>query len=68
LRAWLEDGSEVKDMMVMIHDTSGVVPVGEDHPMMVGLFTEQKKGVQDMMTQLDGLLGSYLERKGIALG
>ena len=68
LRAWLEDGSEVKDMMVMIHDTSGVVPVGDDHPMMAGLFMEQKKGVQDMMTQLDGLLGSYLQRKGIALG
>ena len=68
LRAWLEDGSEVKDMMVMIHDKSGVVPVGDDHPMMAGLFTEQRKGVQDMMSQLDGLLGSYLQRKGIALG
>jgi hypothetical protein len=68
LRAWLEDGSEVKDMMVMIHDTSGVVPVSEDHPLMAGLFTEQRKGVQDMMSQLDGLLGSYLQRKGIALG
>jgi hypothetical protein len=68
LRAWLEDGSEVKDMMVMIHDTSGVVPVGDDHPLMAGLFTEQRKGVQDMMSQLDGLLGSYLQRKGIALG
>ena len=61
-------GSEVKDMMVMIHDKSGVVPVSDDHPMMAGLFTEQRKGVQDMMGQLDGLLGSYLQRKGIALG
>ena len=68
LRAWLEDGSDVKDMMVMIHDKSGVVPVGANHPLMAGLFTEQKKGVQDMMGRLDGLLGSYLERKGIALG
>ncbi|KAK3708340.1 protein phosphatase regulator [Vermiconidia calcicola] len=68
LRAWLEDGSEVKDMMTMIYDKSGVVPVSDDHPLMAGLFTEQKKGVQDMMSQLDGLLGSYLQRKGIALG
>ena len=68
LRAWLEDGSEVKDMMVLIHDTSDVKPVGEDHPLMVGLFTEQRRGVQGLMAQLDGLLGSYLQRKGIELG
>ena len=68
LRAWLEDGSEVKDMMTMIYDKSGVRPVSDDHPMMAGLYTDQKKGVQDMMGQLDGLLGSYLQRKGIALG
>ncbi len=67
LRSWLEDGSEVKDMMVMIYDKSGVVPVSEDHPLMAGLFTEQRKGVQSMMGELDGLLGSYLSRKGIAL-
>ena len=66
LRAWLEDGSEIKDMMVMIHDKSGVVAVGDDHPMMAGLFTEQKRGIQDMMTQLDGLLGNYLQRKGVS--
>lgn len=67
LRAWLEDGSEVKDMMTMIYDKSGVVPVSDNHPLMAGLFSEQKKGVEDMMGQLDGLLGSYLQRKGIAL-
>jgi len=65
LRTWLDDGSEIKDMMIMIHDTSDAMPVGEDHPMMAGLFTEQKKGVQGMMDELDGLLGSFLTRKGI---
>lgn len=65
LRAWLEDGSEVRDMLVMIHDKTGVQPVRQDHPLMTGLFVEQRKGVQDMMGQLDGLLGSYLQRKGV---
>lgn len=65
LRAWLEDGSEVRDMLVMIHDKSGVTPARPDHPLMEGLFVEQKKGVTDMMGQLDGLLGSYLQRKGM---
>jgi hypothetical protein len=65
LRAWLEDGREVRDMLVMIHDKSGVTPVSNDHPLMAGLYTEQRKGVQDMMGQLDGLLGAYLNRKGV---
>ncbi|EME48272.1 hypothetical protein DOTSEDRAFT_70019 [Dothistroma septosporum NZE10] len=64
-RAWLEDGSEVRDMLVMIHDKTGVTPAPADHPLMTGLFTEQRKGVQTMMGELDGLLGSYLQRKGV---
>ncbi|PIA99104.1 Tip elongation aberrant protein Tea4 [Cercospora beticola] len=65
LKAWLEDGSEVRDMLVLIHDKSGIKPVAADHPLMVDLFTEQRKGVQNMMGELDGLLGSYLQRKGV---
>ncbi|KAK5122175.1 hypothetical protein LTR85_004421 [Meristemomyces frigidus] len=68
LRAWLDDGSEVKDMLMMVHDKSGVTPVSDDHPMMAGLYVDQRKGVQKMMGDLDGLLGSYLKRKGISLG
>lgn len=65
LRAWLEDGTEVRDMLVMINDKTGVKPAPADHPLMSGLFVEERKGVQDMMGQLDGLLGSYLQRKGV---
>ncbi|KAK4546301.1 hypothetical protein LTR36_001978 [Oleoguttula mirabilis] len=68
LRAWLDDGSEVKDMLRIIHDTSDVTPVADDHPMMAGLYVEQRQGVQKMMGDLDGLLGSFLRRKGISLG
>lgn len=68
LRAWLDDGSEVKDMLALIHDKSGVTPVPDDHPLMAGLYVEQRQGVQKMMGDLDGLLGTYLKRKGISLG
>jgi len=67
LRAWYDDGSDIKDMLLMIHDKSGVAPVSANHPMMAGLFVEERKGVQKMMGDLDGLLGSYLQRKGISL-
>lgn len=67
LRAWLEDGSEVRDMMVIIHDTSDVTPAKEDHPLMRGLFVEERKGVSDMMGQLDGLLAGLMERRGVVV-
>lgn len=61
----MEDSSEVRDMLVMINDTTGVTPVAADHPMMADLFVQEKKDVQDMMGQLDGLLEGYLRRKGV---
>lgn len=67
LRAWLEDGSEVRDMMVLIHDKSGVVPVGDEHPLMKGLFVEERGKVGKMMGELDGLLEGFLRGRGIAL-
>lgn len=67
LRSWLEDGSEVRDMLLMIHDKAGVVPVGNDHPIMKGLYDQPRKGVQDLMGQLDGLLGTFIQKRGISL-
>lgn len=69
LRAWLEDGSDVKDMMVLIHECSDVQPVGDEHPLMQTFgFAEQKKVVTGLMGQLDGLLGEFLGRRGLVLG
>ncbi|KAK0837163.1 protein phosphatase regulator, partial [Friedmanniomyces endolithicus] len=69
LRAWLDDGTELRDMLTMIHaKPEDVEPATADHPMMAGLYVEQRKGVEKMMGELDGLLSGYLERKGIALG
>ena len=67
LRAWLEDGSDVRDMMVLIRDTSGVVPVKADHPAMRGLWVEERKGVGRMMGELDGLLEGFLRGRGVRL-
>ncbi|KAK5167772.1 protein phosphatase regulator [Saxophila tyrrhenica] len=67
LRAWLEDGSEVRDMLVLIYDTSGVTAVGREHPVMKGLFERERKGVEGMLGELDGLLAGFLGRRGIQL-
>ncbi|KAK5109280.1 hypothetical protein LTR62_007154 [Meristemomyces frigidus] len=68
LRSWLDDGSEVKEMLILINDKSDVVPVGNDHPIMMDLFKEERKGLERMRGELDGLLGGYLARRGVALG
>ncbi|KAG9889495.1 hypothetical protein KCU98_g18539, partial [Aureobasidium melanogenum] len=64
LRAWL-DGAEndVRDMLVIIHDKSSVVPVTRDHPLMADLFTDESRRVAGLQDELDGLLGNWLARK-----
>ncbi|OCK82333.1 hypothetical protein K432DRAFT_433541 [Lepidopterella palustris CBS 459.81] len=63
LRSYLDDGSDIRDMLVVVHDTSGVVPVGPEHPIMAGLFLEERSAVKELGGRLDGLLGEWIERK-----
>lgn len=63
LRSYLDDGSDIRDMLVVVHDTSGVTPVGPEHPIMSSLFKEERSKVAQMGTQLDSLLGDWLGRK-----
>ncbi|KAK6006076.1 hypothetical protein QM012_006486 [Aureobasidium pullulans] len=64
LRAWL-DGAEndVRDMLVIIHDKSSVVPVTRNHPLMADLFTDESRRLAGLQDELDGLLGNWLARK-----
>ncbi|WPH01856.1 Hypothetical protein R9X50_00471000 [Acrodontium crateriforme] len=81
LRAWLDDGSEVRDLLTLVRGAGGgngangnqaknasVPAVSPDHPLMKGLFVEPRKGVTDMMGQLDVLLSEFLGRRGVVLG
>ncbi|KAF2087959.1 hypothetical protein K490DRAFT_56528 [Saccharata proteae CBS 121410] len=63
LRSYLDDGSDIRDMLVVVHDTSGVVPVGPEHPIMADLFKEERGKMKELSSQLDGLLGDWLGRK-----
>lgn len=70
LRAWL-DAEEVKDMLTIVHASarlSGtVVPVSDDHPLMRGLYAEERGAVERMMGELDNLMLGWAGRKGLAL-
>jgi hypothetical protein len=63
LRSFLEDGSEIRDLLLVVNDTTGVVPVGKDHPLMSGLFVEETKAVQDLSSELDRLLGGLMDKR-----
>ncbi|KAF1957781.1 hypothetical protein CC80DRAFT_33718 [Byssothecium circinans] len=63
LRTYLDDGSDIRDMLVVINDTTGVVPVGSDHPIMAQLFVEETKTVSGLSNELDSLLNGLLERR-----
>jgi hypothetical protein len=63
LRAYLDDGNDVRDMLLIVNDTTGVVPVGRNHPIMSTLFVEESKTVQGMSTELDRLLNTLMEKR-----
>jgi hypothetical protein len=65
LRQYLDESgaSDARDLLLLTRDTTGVVAVGSDHPLMTGLFEEERGIVKEMGAALDGLLGGWLERK-----
>lgn len=63
LRTYLDDGSDIRDMLLVINDTTGVVPVGPEHPLMASLFVEETRKVSGLSTQLDELLSGLLDKR-----
>jgi hypothetical protein len=63
LRNYLDDGSDIRDMLVVINDTTGVVPVGRDHPLMSSLYVEETNKVSQLGGELDKLLSNWVEAK-----
>ena len=62
LRSYLDDGSEIRDLLLMINDTTGVVPVTRDHPLMNGLWVEETKAAMSLSSELDRLLAGLMEK------
>ncbi|EEP78489.1 predicted protein [Uncinocarpus reesii 1704] len=63
LRAYLDDGSEIRDLLIIVHDMSNVPPAGPDHPIVGGLFKDESKSLNDMSNRLDEMLNGWLARK-----
>jgi hypothetical protein len=48
LRTFFDDDSEIKDLLVVVYDKSGVVPAGPEHPITGNLFKEENAKLADI--------------------
>ena len=62
LRAYMEDDSEIRDLLIVVNDKTGVVP-RKDHPVVQGLFRDENQKLGEIEKKLDGLLGDFLGRR-----
>ncbi|KAF2186297.1 hypothetical protein K469DRAFT_687282 [Zopfia rhizophila CBS 207.26] len=60
---YLYDSRDIRDMLISINDTNGVVPAGPEHPIMANLFVEERKTMSRLEGEIDGLLYTWLEKK-----
>ena len=63
LRAYMDDDSEIRDLLVVVHDKSNVKPARRDHPIVKKMYREENRKLGEISDRLDGLLGDYLARK-----
>lgn len=63
LRSFFDDDGEVRDLLTVVYDKSGVVPAGPDHPITGKLFAEESKKLAEITNRLDNMLGDWLARK-----
>lgn len=63
LRAYLEDDSDIRDLLLLVHDKSDIKPAPPDHPVAKSLFKEENRRLGEMERKLDGMLGKVLERR-----
>lgn len=65
LRQYLDESgsTDIKDLLLITQDTTGVVPVSHNHPLMAGLFHEERGKVREMDESLNIMLNGWLDRK-----
>ena len=63
LRAYLDsDSTDIQDLLLVVHDKTGVVP-RKDHPVVKNMYREENRKLDEISANLDGLLNQYLARK-----
>lgn len=53
LRTFFDDDADIKDLLVVVYDKSGVVPAGPDHPITGNLFRDENAKLADITNVSD---------------
>lgn len=63
LRTYMDNDEDIRDLLIIVHDKSNVIPAGPEHPITGNLFYSEKGRLADMQANLDSMLTSWLARK-----
>lgn len=63
LRAYLEDGSDIRDLLILVHHKPDPKPADPDHPIVRNLFQEERRQLREISDELDNLMVNYRARK-----
>lgn len=63
LRTYMDNGDDIRDLLIIVHDKTSVVPAGPDHPITGNLFSAEKGRLAEMQSHLDSMLTNWLARK-----
>lgn len=68
LRTYLDESalSDVRDLLIRVHDRTEVVPLPDDHPTMLELgYHTMEKRLDAMSAELDSMMHAYLARTAV---
>jgi hypothetical protein len=63
LRTYMENDEDIRDLLIIVHDKSNVIPAGPDHPITGQLFGAEKGRLAEMQSTLDSMLTNWLAKK-----
>ena len=63
LRTYLEDDTDIRDLLVVVHDKTDIKPAGPDHPVVQNLCRDENRRLGEMSSRLDTMLQELLARK-----
>ena len=63
LLSYINDGSDVRDLLLLIQNKSEMVSVGLDHPAVAEIFGAERSTLVEMNQRLDQLLGNWMNKK-----
>ena len=67
LRSYMDNDQDIRDLLIIVHDKSNVVPAGPDHPFVSTLFVNERSKLAEMQANLDSMLTGWISRKNQSL-